>query len=170
MRLPWVSREQYDAVLAAKDEIIANLKAQSAAYEQRLSLPLSVTVKLPEDFAVQMPAVLARKMKTKDHTAAAPVQETDWASIGENDNEALAREAAKELGTVVPPAVLARTISSMKMTIRAAKRKKFEASLREGKVGTQSSPQPITEADAIEQGFKYIPKEIRDLVEQAERG
>jgi hypothetical protein len=170
MKWPWVSREQYDAVLAAKDEIILNLKAQSAAYERRLSLPIAVTVALPENFAVQTAAVLARKTKPKDYIVPAKTGETDWASIDENDNAALAREAAKELGTMVPPHVLARTVAQMKMTIRAAKREKKEAALREGKVGTQSSPSDLTEADAIEQGSKYIPKEIRDLVEKAERG
>lgn len=171
MKWPWVSREQYDAVRAAKDEIITVLKEQNAALARRLLIPVEVSVKLPEDFAVQMPAVVARRLKRDSPEAAPMKKETDWASIDENDPTAMAREAAKELGTTVAPHVLARTIASMKMTIRAAKRKKLENALREGKVGTQGSPSTvITEEEAVAQGPGFVPSEVQKLIDQAERG
>jgi hypothetical protein len=171
MKWPWVSREQYDAVLAAKDAVIHVLEDQNAVLARRLLIPMEVSVTLPEGFAVQMPAVVGRRPKQQSQDARQPAQETDWASIDENDPVALAKEAAKELRTTVPPHVLARTITQMKMTIRAAKRKKLEATLREGKVGTQTSPSTIlTELEAIEEGPAYVPQHIRDEIAAAERG
>lgn len=171
MRFPWVSREQHTAVVAAKDEIIAVLKEQIAALDQRLSAPISVSVNLPEGFAVQMPAVVGRRPKRQqDPNASSPavVKEVDWANVNEKDNEALARIAADELGTVVAPHVLAQTVARIKMNIRSARADKLRKSLTEGKVGTVS--RPLTEAEAVEQGSEYVPAEIRKLVESAERG
>jgi hypothetical protein len=173
MTLPWVSRSQYNAVLAAKDDMIAVLKAQIMALDQRLSTPISVSVNLPEGFAVQMPAVVSRRPKPRhDQDASHPAvaKEVDWASVNEHDNEAIARIAAQELGGPVPAHVLARTVNQIKMNIRTAKADKLRRSLTEGKVGTQSRPAPLTEDDAIEQGSAYVPAEIRKLVESAERG
>lgn len=170
MNLPWVSRGQYDAVVAAKDEIIEVLKAQNAALGARLSAPVEVSVNLPEDFAVQMPAVIARRSKRQDQdtTRHPVVKEIDWANVDENDKEAIARIAAQELGGPVPPHVLARTVSQIKLNIRTARSDKFRKSLQEGRVGTQS--RPLTEEEAIEQGATYVPSEIRRLVESAEKG
>jgi hypothetical protein len=56
------------------------------------------------------------------------------------------------------------------MQIRAAKRKKLEDSLKEGRVGTVSRPAPLTEEEAIAQGSKYVPSEILKEIELAERG
>ena len=172
MRFPWVSRGQYEDVVAAKDETIAFLKEQYAALAVRLDAPLNVSVSLPEGFAVQMPAVVGRRPKRQqDQDAqrpAAGVKEIDWANVNENDNEAVARIAAQELGEVVPPHVLARTVQQIKMNIRTARAEKLRKSLTEGKVGTVSRPQ--TEEEAIEQGAAYVPSEIRKLVESAERG
>lgn len=171
MRFPWVSREQHTAVIAAKDEVIAVLKEQIASLDQRLSTPLSVSVNLPEGFAVQMPAVVGRRPKRQqDQNASSPAgaKEVDWANIDPNDNEAVARIAAQELGEVVPPHVLARTVAQIKMNIRSARADKLRKALTEGKVGTVS--RPMTEEEAMEQGEKYVPSEIRKLVESAERG
>jgi hypothetical protein len=171
MRFPWVSREQHTAVVAAKDEIIAVLKGQIVSLEQRLSAPISVSVNLPEGFAVQMPAVVGRRPKRQqDQNASSPagVKEVDWANVNENDNEAVARIAAQELGEVVAPHVLARTVAQIKMNIRSARADKLRKALTEGKVGTVS--RPLTEEETIEQGSEYVPSEIRKLVENAERG
>lgn len=170
MRFPWVSRSQYDAVLAAKDEIINVLKLQNVALSERIATPIAVSVALPEGFAVQMPAVVTRRPKRQDQDAprSAASKEIDWASVNENDNEALARIAAKELGGPVPPHVLARTVGQIKMNIRAAKADKLRKALQEARVGTQA--RPLTEEEAIEQGSSYVPSEIRKLVESAERG
>jgi hypothetical protein len=170
MRFPWVSREQYDAVLAAKEQVIAELKVQITALEQRLSAPISVSVNLPEGFAVQMPAVVARRKQRQDQDIPSPAapKPIDWANVNENDKEAIARIAAQELGGPVPPHVLSRTVSQIKMNIRSAKAEKLRKSLTEGRVGTQS--RPLTEEEAIEQGPAYVPAEIRKLVESAERG
>lgn len=171
MRWPWISREQYNDVLAAKDEVIAVLKGQIVALDQRLSAPISVSVNLPEGFAVQMPAVVGRRPKRpQDQNAPSPagVKEIDWANVNENDNEALARIAADELGTVVAPHVLAQTVARIRTTIRTARAQKLRQSLTEGKVGTVT--RPLTEEEAIEQGAEYVPADIRKLVESAERG
>lgn len=171
MGFPWVSRGQYDAVLAAKDEIIAVLKAQIAVLDHRLSVPIAVSVNLPEGFAVQMPAVVGRRPKRQqDANAPSPagVKEVDWANVDPNDNEALARIAANELGTVVAPHILAQTVARIRTNIRTARAQKLRQSLTEGKVGTVS--RPLTEDEAIEQGSEYVPSEIRKLVESAERG
>jgi hypothetical protein len=171
MRFPWVSREQHTAVVAAKDEIIAVLKEQITSLDNRLSAPIAVSVNLPEGFAVQMPAVVGRRTKRlQDQNAQSPagVKEVDWANVNENDNEAVARIAAQELGEVVPPHVLARTVAQIKMNIRSARADKLRKALTEGKVGTVS--RPLTEEEAIEQGEKYVPADIRKLVESAERG
>lgn len=171
MGFSWVSRGQYDAVLAAKDEIIAVLKAQIAVLDQRMSTPISVSVNLPEGFAVQMPAVVGRRPKRQQDTNApspAGVKEVDWANVDPNDNEALARIAADELGTVVAPHILAQTVARIRTNIRTARAQKLRQSLTEGKVGTVS--RPLTEEEAIEQGSEYVPSEIRKLVESAERG
>jgi hypothetical protein len=166
----WVSRGQYDAVLAAKDELIQSLKEEKAALVARLAAPISVSVSLPEGFAVQMPAVVGRRPKRQDKESAhSPnAKEIDWANVNENDNEAIARIAAQELGTAVPPHVLSQTVARIKSQIRNAKAEKFRRSLQEGKVGTQS--RPATEEEAIAQGPAYVPEEIRRLVESAERG
>jgi hypothetical protein len=171
MKFPWVSRGQYDAVLAAKDEIIASLKAQIAAQTERLTTPIAVSVQLPEGFAVQMPAVVARRPKRQPQDSEprpAAAKETDWANVDENDNEAIARIAAQELGAVVPAHVLARVVAQIKLNIRSARADKLRKSLQEGRVGTQT--RPLTEEEAIEQGTAYVPSEIRQLVESAERG
>lgn len=171
MRWPWISRGQYNDVLAAKNEVIAALKEQIVALDQRLSVPISVSVNLPEGFAVQMPAVVGRRSKRQqDPNAPSPagVKEVDWANINPNDNEAIARIAAQELGEVVAPHVLARTVAQIKMNIRSAREDKLRKALTEGKVGTVS--RPLTEEEAIEQGPEYVPSEIRKMVESAERG
>ena len=173
MRLPWVSRSQYEAVLAAKDEVIGVLRDQNTALAARLSAPIAVTVTLPEGFAVQMPAVVARRPKRQDPDTPrpVPVKDIDWASIDENDNEAVARIAAAELGGPVPAYVLSRTVAQIKFNIRSARADKQRKSLQEGRVGTQSSPATVlTEDEAIAQGPAYVPAEIRALVESAERG
>ncbi len=170
MRWPWVSREQYDLVLAAKNEIIQLLKEQNIALRERMDTPIAVSVSLPEGFAVQMPAVVGRRGKNQDKTIQRPVtQEIDWSSVNENDNEAIARIAAKELGAPVPPYVLAGTVSRIKSQIRSAKQEKLRKTLQEGRVGTQSSP-ALTEEDAIAQGSSYIPSSILKEIENAERG
>ena len=171
--MPWVSRGQYDAVLVAKDEVIALLKAQVVALDQRIASPIAVSVSLPDGFAVQMPAVVSRRPKPQqDQNSPRPaaVKEVDWANVDENNNESVARIAAQELGGPVAPHVLARTVNQIKMNIRTAKAEKLRKSLTEGRVGTQARPVPITEEDAIEQGSAYVPAEIRKLVESAERG
>ena len=172
MKFPWVSRGQYEAVLAAKDEVIRVLRDQNAALEARLSAPISVSVSLPEGFAVQMPAVVSRRRKPQDTEIphAAP-KEVDWANIDENNNEAIARIAAQELGAVVPAHVLARTVAQIKLNIKSARAQKLRRSLQDARVGTQSRPADLlTEDEAIEQGSSYVPAEIRKLVESAERG
>lgn len=171
MRFPWVSRGQYDAVLAVKDEMIAGLKEQMSALEQRMAAPIEVSVKLPDGFVIQTPAVVSRRSRPQlDQSSPNPsgVKEIDWANVNENDNEAIARIAAQELGGTVPPHVLARTVSQIKMNIRSAKADKVRKALTEGRVGTLS--RPLTEDEAIEQGSRYIPADIRELVANAERG
>ena len=173
MKWPWVGRDHYDAVLMAKDEIIHVLKEQNSALAQRLSAPIAVSVSLPEGFAVQAPAMVGRRSKQpqdQDHLRRTP-HEIDWANIDENDNEAVARVAAKELGSPVPPHVLARTVNQIKLNSRSARADKLRKSLQEGRVGTQSRPaEPLTEEEALSQGHTYVPAEIRKLVESAERG
>lgn len=171
MKWPWVIRGQYDAVLSSKEEVIQVLRDQVAALENRLSAPISVSVTLPEGFAVQMPAVVGRRQKPATSDAPRPVaRDIDYASIDENDYAAIARIAGDELGGMVSPSVLSRTVNQIKMTIRTAKRKKLEDSLREGRVGTQSRPVALTEEEAIAQGSKYIPTAILEEIENAERG
>ena len=171
MKFPWVSRGQYDAVLAGKDEMIRLLYEQNAALRERISAPVSVSVSLPEGFAVQMPAVVSRRQrKTQDHEDPRPaaLKQIQWADVDPNDNEAIARIAALELGEAVPAHVLARTVAQIKLNIRTARAEKMRRSLTEARVGTVERPQ--TEEEAIAQAEKYIPSEIRKLVESAERG
>ena len=100
------TRGQYEDVVAAKDETIAFLKEQYAALAVRLEAPINVSVSLPEGFAVQMPAVVGTRPKRQQdqdtQRPAAGVKEPDWANVDPNDNEAIARIAAQELGKSCP--------------------------------------------------------------------
>jgi hypothetical protein len=174
MKWPWISREQYDAVLSAKEEIVQSLKDQNAILSARLSAPIAVSVSLPEGFAIQQAAIVGRRPRRQDEDSVHPVpilKEIDWANVDENDNESVARIAAQELGAPVPPHVLARTVAQIKFNIRSARADKIRNALKEGKVGTMSRHvEARTEEEAIAQGSNYIPKEIIQLVENAERG
>lgn len=104
-----ISREHHAEVVAAKDALIRSLEAQNAVLAERLAEPVSISVKLPEDFALLQPALVRRK-RQQDPSNPNPhkeVQEVDWANVDENNAPLMATLAAEEFGRMVGPVELA---------------------------------------------------------------
>lgn len=149
-----------------RDRIIVELRAHIVTLQKRLEAPIHVDVKLPEDFAVQMPALLRRRAKpdAKTEDSPKPKQEIEWADANENDLPQLAKLAAEELGTTrVSPLILQQTIARIKRRILMAKTNRAIKQMELGVIDSRVSPSART-SEAVD-----IPEEIRQRIEEAER-
>ena len=155
MHLPWISREHHIEVVAAKDALIASLEEQNAVLAERLAEPVSVSVNLPENFAMVQPAVVRRRKES----APSPVQhkepvEVDWANVNPDNPFIMAELAAQEFGRMLSPIELADWTRRVRQQIVAAK----EQAGRTPKVGTVGTLET-----------KPVPPEIIAKIEAAER-
>jgi hypothetical protein len=169
VRWPWISREHHDDVIRAKDAQIRWQQETIFALEARISAPVAVTVKLPEDFAVLAPAAVElRRRRPVDTSTPGKEQsaEPDWANLDINDNVALAKAAAYELGGPASPYVLAQTIRQIKAQATRAKAEKLRRTLEEANVGTIAT----AEAGTANAQPDYVPENIRKRIEQASEG
>ena len=122
MKLPWISREHHQEVVVAKDALIASLEVQNAVLAKRLSDPFSVTVQLPENFALVQPAVVRRRKENQPSPAARKdVPEVDWANVDANNSFTMAELAAQEFGRMLSPIELSAWTQRVRRQIAAAK-------------------------------------------------
>jgi hypothetical protein len=162
MRLPFISREHHEAVLAAKDALIRTLEVQNAALLNRLAQDIHIDMKMPEG---ERPADASPEAANVQRGPRRKALQIDWSRVNEDDPEELARIAAAEIGTQVPPYALSRYISSLKTNIKRAKLHKQLEAAKTGSVATLVTvvdPEPIDE--------ESIPQDIKDRIAEAERG
>lgn len=159
MRLPWISREHHQEVLAAKDALILSLEAQNAVLAERLAEPVAVTVQLPENFTMVQPAVVRHRKKeslSPDSRKDAP--EVDWANVDANNPYLMAQLAAQEFGRMLAPIELADWTTRVRRQIQAAK----EQEIRTPKipnVGVLETHAPARE----------VPARVLEAIAAAER-
>jgi hypothetical protein len=143
-KLPWISRDHHADVVRGKDEVIAVLQAQNEALCAKLAepaMPVAVTVKLPEDFAVIQPAFIRKKREAR---AGEPEKKlVDLSLIDENDERALALYAASEVGHPLDPYALTTYITRLKTQIIRAKQARRSREQQETPVGTPPAPQVV---------------------------
>jgi len=159
VKLPWISREHHQEVVAAKDALILSLEAQNAVLAERLAEPVSVSVNLPENFALVQPAVVRhRKANAPSPAVHKEPQEVDWANVDPNNPFVMAELAAQEFGRQLTPIELSQWVQRVRGQISRAQ----EVAGRTpqiGTVGTLETKQPT----------KPVPPEILARIEQAER-
>jgi len=163
MRWPWVSREMHLAVIAGKNEVIHTQQRQIASLEEQLKNPAPVNVK------VEMPGpppISLRRRANKPIDEKKQLPPIDWENVDPNDNHALARIAAQELGPGYSPYILSQTIDRIKFTIRQARKLKARRLMEEGRVGIT----PEASTPEYDDGAQDAPEYIRALVDSAERG
>lgn len=163
MRWPWISREHYEAVTAAKDALIRSLEAQNAVLAERLCEPVKVNVELPKDFAVIQPALIRRPRPQKELEAAFvdyPNKIEQWAALDENDPVTLAKLAVHELGPTYTPFAQGQCVARLRRSIRDAKQKIARNRTQEGRVSTV----------VTKQSEKPVPVDVAADIEAAERG
>lgn len=161
MRWPWISREHYEAVTAAKDALIRSLEAQNAVLAERLCEPVKVSVELPKDFAVIQPAFIRRPRPQKEPDSPSvdfPKTVEQWAAIDENDPVELAKLAAHELGPRYTAYAQGQTVKRLRQSIRDAKQKVARNRTEQGRVAT------------IVTKTSEVPAEIAADIAAAERG
>ena len=146
MRWPWIGREHHEEVVRAKESQIRWQQETIAALEAKIAqpIPVKVTIQIPEDMMMVAPAVVSRR---RPMDAAAPRKThddkpIDWASLDENNNEDLARAAAKELGGPVSPYVLNQTVQRIRANIIRDKRERSRRTGEIASVGTIEAPEP----------------------------
>lgn len=169
MRWPWIGREHHEEVVSAKNAQIRWQQETIAALEARIAAPVAVTVKLPDDFAMVSPAIVAsrRAKAAVDPNRKAKIEEPDWANLDENNESDLAKAAAWELGGSATNAYqLAQTIGRIKQQIIRSKLQRNRRTMEEGSVGTITAPEP---------GFSgprpdVIPESIAKRIEAAAEG
>ena len=122
MKLPWISREHHLEVVAAKDALIVSLEAQNAVLAERLAEPVSVSVSLPENFAMVQPALVRRRKENAPSPAAhKQPQEVDWANVDANNPFVMAELASQEFGRMLSPIELSQWTMRVRSQIAAAK-------------------------------------------------
>jgi len=169
MRFPWISREHHREVVQAKDDLIHSLEQRIAALQESIAHPAKIVVTLPDDFAVQDPAVVRRKSSKKAEPAAQeakPQEPVDWENIDEKDLVTISRLAAQELGGPSTPYALASTVSRIQAHIRAAHVAKVRRIVQKGTVGTIVPPTINPEKPEEPQ---QVPEHIKRMIENAER-
>jgi hypothetical protein len=155
VKLPWISREHHLEVVAAKDALILLLEAQNAVLAERLAEPISVSVNLPENFAMVQPAVVRRR---KDG-APSPVThretpEVDWVNVDPDNPFIMAELAAQEFGRMLSPIELSDWTQRVRRRIIDAQ----EHLSRTPKIGTVGTLET-----------KQVPPEILAKIKEAER-
>lgn len=161
-RLPWVSRHDHDAVVAAKDELIAYQRQLISDLREMLARPVAVTVTLPEDFAVIQPAIVRTPRKREVDQRTAAFQKIDWAEIDEKNPDQLRTAVDFILGPRAKGAnryERRHALNSVLANIQAAREKK----LRDRSMALQE-PQD-SEPDAAN-----VPLHIKQMIENAEKG
>lgn len=146
-----------------RERLVVELRAEVARLDKRLSDPLEVTVQLPENFAVEMPAVVRKRTKSdvKQEILRPSQDETKWADADENDLPQLAKFAVEELGrSNVPPILLNQTVERIKKRIIMAKTNRTIRSLELGVIDSRIPPTAKVES---------IPQDILERIEAAER-
>ncbi len=142
-------------VVAAKDALIASLEAQNAVLAERLAEPVSVSVNLPENFAMVQPAVVRRRKESAPSPVAhKEAPEVDWANVDANNPFIMAELAAQEFGRMLSPIELTEWTHRVQRQIAAA-REQAGRTPKVGAVGTLET--------------KSVPPEILAKIEQAER-
>lgn len=168
MRLPWVSREMHDAVLAERERVIVALRVQIAMLEKRFERPTAVTVTLPKDFAVLQPALIHKPSRKKrlDGEVLPAAPNIDLADLDENDEKTLATVAVSKFGRRASNTwELAQWIRGIKIEISAAK-----AAKRRRK--QQEASHPAEEMAELQTGTEksVVPAHILEQIADAERG
>ncbi|MDE2104953.1 MAG: hypothetical protein KGL39_47385 [Patescibacteria group bacterium] len=151
-----------------RERILVELRARIVSLEKRLAEPIQVKVELPENFAVQMPAVVRKRTKgdVKPEISTPREEETKWADADENNLEQLAQFAVRELGTArVPPALLAQTVARIKRRIVMAKTNRTIRALELGILDSRLPPTAKVEESVTEP----VPQEVLDRIKEAER-
>lgn len=160
MRLPWISREHYEAVLSAKDALIRTLEVQNAALLNRMSQDIHIDLKMPET-----PRGAREEVPESSRVPRRRTLKIDWTQINEDDPEELAKIAAAEIGTHVSPYALSRYVSSLRANI---KRAKLARQLEGQKMGSVTTLITAIEAGPVDEDV--IPQDIKDRISDAERG
>jgi hypothetical protein len=146
-------------VIAAKDALIASLEVQNAVLAKRLAEPVSVSVQLPENFAMVQPAVVRHRKETASSpTPRREVPEVDWSSVDPDNLFIMAELAAQEYGRMLSPIELAEWTRRVRRQINAAK---------EQAIRTPQIPTVGTLETKLPQ--KPVPPEILAKIEAAER-
>lgn len=158
VKLPWISREHHQEVIAAKDELIASLEAQNSVLASRLSEPLSVSVKLPENFAMVQPAIVRhRKDNAPSPVAHKEAPDVDWANVDVENPFIMAELAAQEFGRMLTPIELSDWTHRVRRQVAAAK-ERVGRTPEVGVVGTLETKSPS----------KPVPPEILARIAAAE--
>jgi hypothetical protein len=166
---PWIGREHHEEVVGAKNAQIRWQQETIAALEARLAAPVSVTVKLPDDFAMVTPAIVShRRRKPVEDAGGARKEEEpiDWANLDENNPEDLARVAAREIGGKTTPYVLAQTVARIKTNIVREKLQRNRRTLESSSVGTIPSAEPGIPSPHPD----YVPAHIQRMIDSAAEG
>lgn len=158
MKLPWISREHHQEVIAAKDALIASLETQNAVLVKRLAEPVSVSVQLPENFALVQPALVRRRKEgLPSPVPRKEAPEVDWANVDADNPFIMAELAAQEFGRMLSPIELSDWMLRVRRQINAAKEQAGRTP-QIGTVGTLETAQPT----------KPVPPEILAKIEAAE--
>jgi hypothetical protein len=159
VKLPWISREHHTEVVAAKDALIASLEAQNAVLAARLAEPVSVSVQLPENFAMVQPALVRhRKEGAPSPAPRKEAPEVDWANVNADNPFIMAELAAQEFGRMLSPIELADWTRRVRRQIQSSK-EQASRTPQIGTIGTLETSLPP----------RAVPPEILAKIEEAER-
>jgi hypothetical protein len=176
LRWPWITREHHAEVVEAYEAHLRSLENQINVLQRKLDAPqtpLAVTVKLPDDFAVERTAIVRRTIgaenhvNTKNSEQAKPI---DYTTIDENNPAHIAELAARELGPRATPYAVAAVVRRIKTQIRMAKEQKA-IKLREMGVMHQGVAPSTRVVFAEKSEAEHdAPERIRQMIEAAEAG
>lgn len=160
MKLPWISREHHQEVIAAKDALIASLEVQNAVLAERLAEPVAVSVTLPETFAMVQPALVRRrKENAPSPTAHKEPTEVDWANVDANNPFIMAELASQEFGRMLTPIELSMWTQRVRNQISVAQ-EQSRRTPQIGSVGLLETKPPSS---------RPVPPEILAKIAEAER-
>jgi hypothetical protein len=150
VKLPWISREHHLEVVAAKDALILSLEAQNSVLAERLAEPISVSVNLPENFALVQPAVVRnRKVNAPSPDAVKETPEIDWSTVDPDNAATMAMLAVQEFGRMVGPVELDQWSRRVRLQIAASKMRGGGAP-QIGSVGKPIPPEILAKIKAAE--------------------
>lgn len=160
-QLPWVSRREYLAVVAAKSELIAYQRELIAELRNMLTRPVEVSVQLPTDFAVIQPAVVRAPARASKERSP-ELKNIDYAEIDESNLAQMKSVVDMHLG---PRAKTAnrwerrQVLNGVLAQIQAAREKKLH--------DRAQAADAVAPAQEPEQ---QVPMHIRKMIEDAEKG